>query len=155
MNVFAMFGLGVAAILGLGVASSAADTGMRIHAMLFAGAAVLAVFALISRIYGARPVAAAAPGGVDYNDGLIRAGVIASVFWGLAGFVAKLILPGNDPGGFIITGIIGIVGGIIGGFIGSLLGLGSVDGLNIGSIVLAVVGAMILLVVYRMMKKRA
>ena len=73
----------------------------------------------------------------------------------VAGFVAKLILPGNDPGGFIITGIIGIVGGIIGGFVGSLLGLGSVDGLNIGSIVLAIVGAMILLVVYRMMKKRA
>lgn len=92
MNVFAMFGLGVAAILGLGVASSAADTGMRIHAMLFAGAAVLAVFALISRIYGARPVAAAAPGGVDYNDGVIRAGVIASVFWGLAGFVVGLVL---------------------------------------------------------------
>ena len=92
MNVFAMFGLGVAAILGLGLASSAADTGMRIHAMLFAGAAVLAVFALISRIYGARPVAATAPGAVDYNDGVIRAGVIASVFWGLAGFVVGLVL---------------------------------------------------------------
>ena len=92
MNVFAMFGLGVAAILGLGLASSAADTGMRIHAMLFAGAAVLAVFALISRIYGARAVAATAPGAVDYNDGVIRAGVIASVFWGLAVFVVGLVL---------------------------------------------------------------
>ena len=86
-------------------------------------------------------------------------GIISWIVLGLvAGFVAKLILPGNDPGGFIITGItgiIGIVGGIIGGFVGSLLGLGSVDGLNIGSIALAIVGAMILLVVYRMMKKRA
>ena len=83
MNVFAMFGLGVAAILGLGVASSAADTGMRIHAMMFAGAAILAVFALISRIYGARPAAATGQGSVDFNDGVIRAGVIASMFWGV------------------------------------------------------------------------
>jgi len=92
MNVFAMFGLGVAAILGLGVASSAADTGMRIHAMMFAGAAILAVFALISRIYGVRPAAATGQGSVDYNDGVIRAGVIASMFWGLAGFSVGLVL---------------------------------------------------------------
>lgn len=83
-------------------------------------------------------------------------GIISWIVLGLvAGFIAKLILPGRDPGGFIVTGVIGIFGGVIGGFVGTLLGLGSVDGLNIGSIVLAVVGAMILLVVYRMMKKGA
>lgn len=73
----------------------------------------------------------------------------------VAGFVAKLILPGDDPGGFIVTAIIGIVGGVVGGFVGSLIGLGGVDGLNIGSIILAIVGAMILLIGYRMVKKKA
>ena len=73
----------------------------------------------------------------------------------VAGFVAKLILPGDDPGGFIVTAIIGIVGGVVRGFVGSLIGLGGVDGLNIGSIILAIVGAMILLIGYRMVKKKA
>jgi uncharacterized membrane protein YeaQ/YmgE (transglycosylase-associated protein family) len=73
----------------------------------------------------------------------------------VAGFVAKLILPGDDPGGFIVTAIIGIVGGVVGGFVGSLIGLGGVDGLNIGSIILVIVGAMILLIGYRMVKKKA
>ena len=73
----------------------------------------------------------------------------------VAGFVAKLILPGDDPGGFIVTAIIGIVGGVVGGFVGSLIGLVGVDGLNIGSIILAIVGAMILLIGYRMVKKKA
>lgn len=73
----------------------------------------------------------------------------------VAGFVAKLILPGDDPGGFIVTAIIGIVGGVVRGFVGSLIGLGGVDGLNIGSIILVIVGAMILLIGYRMVKKKA
>ena len=73
----------------------------------------------------------------------------------VAGFVAKLILPRDDPGGFIVTAIIGVVDGVVGGFVGSLIGLGGVDGLNIGSIILAVVGAMILLIGYRMVKKKA
>jgi uncharacterized membrane protein YeaQ/YmgE (transglycosylase-associated protein family) len=73
----------------------------------------------------------------------------------LLGLVAKLILPGDDPGGFIVTAIIGIVGGMVGGFVGSLIGLGGVDGRNIGSIILVIVGAMILLIGYRMVKKKA
>ena len=73
----------------------------------------------------------------------------------VAGFVAKLILPGDDPGGFSVTAIIGIVDGVVGGFVGSWIGLGGVDGLNIGSIIRAVVGAMILLIGYRMVKKKA
>ncbi len=83
-------------------------------------------------------------------------GILSWIILGLvAGFIAKMILPGDDPGGFIVTAIIGIVGGVIGGFVGSLLGLGGVDGLNIGSIILAIVGAMILLIGYRMVKKNA
>ncbi len=73
----------------------------------------------------------------------------------MLGLVAKLILPGDDAGGFIVTAIIGIVGGVVGGFVGSLIGLGGVDGLNIGSIILAIVGAIILLIGYRMVKKKA
>ena len=83
-------------------------------------------------------------------------GILSCIILGLvACFIAKMILPGDDPGGFIVTAIIGIVGGVIGGFVGSLLGLGGVDGLNIGSIILAIVGAMILLIGYRMVKKNA
>ena len=81
-------------------------------------------------------------------------GILSWIVLGLiAGFIAKLILPGKDPGGFIVTGIIGVIGGVIGGFLGNQLGFGSVDGLDFVSIVLAVVGAMNLLVVYRMVKK--
>jgi uncharacterized membrane protein YeaQ/YmgE (transglycosylase-associated protein family) len=96
-----------------------------------------------------------APGERFPVDGEIvrgRSDVDASL---VAGFIAKLIIPGDDPGGFILTAVIGIVGGVIGGFVGNLLGFGGVDGLNIGSIVLAVVGAAILLVGYRMVKKKA
>ena len=71
----------------------------------------------------------------------------------IAGIIAKVIMPGKDPGGFIVTIIIGIVGGILGGFLGGFLGLGSPDGINIGSIGIAVVGAIILLAIYRMVKK--
>ena len=56
MNGLALFGLGIAAALGLGVAAGAADEAMRIHAMLFAGAAIIAVFFLINRIYEPKAV---------------------------------------------------------------------------------------------------
>lgn len=77
-------------------------------------------------------------------------GWIAWIIVGLvAGFLAKLVMPGRDPGGFIVTMIIGIVGGVIGGFIGMELGFGDVTGINFKSILLATGGAVILLAVYR------
>ena len=80
-------------------------------------------------------------------------GIISWIILGLvAGFLAKLIMPGKDPGGFIVTAIIGIVGGIIGGFVGNALGLGGVSGFNIGSIILAVAGAIVLLIGYRLVR---
>lgn len=83
-------------------------------------------------------------------------GIISWIVLGLiAGFIAKLIMPGDDPGGFVVTAIIGIVGGVVGGFVGNLLGFGGVDGINIGSIVLAVIGAVILLIGYRVVRKNA
>jgi len=72
----------------------------------------------------------------------------------IAGFLAKLIMPGDDPGSVIVTIIIGVAGGVIGGFVGNVLGFGAVSGLNVVSIILAVVGAIILLIGYRLIVKK-
>ena len=72
----------------------------------------------------------------------------------IAGALAKFIMPGRDPGGIFITIIIGIVGAVIGGFIGNSLGYGEPSGLNIPSIIISVVGAIILLFIYRMVRGR-
>jgi uncharacterized membrane protein YeaQ/YmgE (transglycosylase-associated protein family) len=81
-------------------------------------------------------------------------GILAWIILGLvAGILAKFILPGDDPGGFIITIIIGIVGGVIGGYIGTHLGWGSVTGFNLPSIGLAILGAIVLLIGYRVVAK--
>ena len=82
-------------------------------------------------------------------------GFLSWVVLGLiAGAIAKWLLPGNDPGGFIITIVIGIVGAVIGGFIGTALGFGAVTGLNLGSIAIAVLGSVVLLMAYRALKDR-
>jgi uncharacterized membrane protein YeaQ/YmgE (transglycosylase-associated protein family) len=65
------------------------------------------------------------------------------------------VVPGPDPGGIIVTIIVGIVGGLLGGFIGQLLGFGGVNGINLGSIILAVIGSVILLLIYRAVAGRA
>ena len=75
------------------------------------------------------------------------------VLGGIVGAIAKLIMPGKDPGGFIVTILLGIAGAIVGGYISTLLGFGAVTGFNIISLVIAVVGALILLLLYRMIKK--
>jgi uncharacterized membrane protein YeaQ/YmgE (transglycosylase-associated protein family) len=60
-------------------------------------------------------------------------------------------MPGNDPGGFIVTILLGIAGAIVGGFIAVALNISNgVDDFDIGTIVLAVLGAMLLLFGYRM-----
>ena len=61
---------------------------------------------------------------------------------------------GRDPGGFIVTALIGIVGAFIGGFIGNLIGHAGVTGLNLWSILLAIVGSLVLLWIYRMTTRR-
>lgn len=78
-------------------------------------------------------------------------GIIAWIVVGLiAGALAKLILPGDDPGGIIVTILIGIVGAFVGGFVFSLFGGAGMSGFNIWSILVATVGAIILLLVYRL-----
>ena len=82
-------------------------------------------------------------------------GILAWIVFGLiAGVVAKLIMPGKDPGGFIVTILLGIGGALLGGFIGSALGFGGVSGFNFGSFLIAVLGAILLLVIYRAMSNR-
>ena len=68
----------------------------------------------------------------------------------LAGGLAKFIMPGKDPGGCLVTMLIGIVGALIGGFIGSTLLGRTVTGLDLVSLGLAVLGSVILLAVYRL-----
>lgn len=81
-------------------------------------------------------------------------GLLAWLVLGLiVGVLAKWIVPGPDPGGIIVTIFIGIAGAFVGGFLGSLLGLGGVTGFNIGSLALAVVGAVVLLWGYRMLRR--
>ena len=77
-------------------------------------------------------------------------GIIAWIIIGLiAGALGKLIMPGDDPGGIIVTILLGIAGAFVGGFITqNLLGLGS--GGFIWSIIVATLGAIILLAIYRM-----
>ncbi len=77
-------------------------------------------------------------------------GILAWIVVGLiAGALGKLIMPGDDPGGIIVTIIIGIVGAFVGGFVMNLLGFGTVSGFNIYWILVATLGAVILLAIYR------
>ncbi|MGB3468127.1 MAG: GlsB/YeaQ/YmgE family stress response membrane protein [Cyclobacteriaceae bacterium] len=80
-------------------------------------------------------------------------GILWWILVGLvAGFLAKLIMPGKDPGGFFVTILIGIVGGIIGGYIGTQLGWGGMSGFNLRSILLATGGSLLLLFIYRKLR---
>lgn len=82
-------------------------------------------------------------------------GILAWIIFGLiAGAIAKAIMPGTQGGGWLITIILGIVGAFVGGFIGSLIGWGTVEDFNLKGMILAVVGALIVLWLYGMATKR-
>ncbi len=77
-------------------------------------------------------------------------GILALLVLGLlAGLVAKLILPGNDPGGLIVTMVIGVVGAFVGGFLASALGFGGLSGFDFRTFVIAVIGSILLLLLWR------
>ena len=81
-------------------------------------------------------------------------GILSWVILGLiVGIIAKFFMPGRDPGGIFITIILGIAGAFVGGFIGSALGLGNVSGFDIRSLLTAVGGSILLLIIYRAIKK--
>jgi uncharacterized membrane protein YeaQ/YmgE (transglycosylase-associated protein family) len=80
-------------------------------------------------------------------------GIISWIILGLiAGALAKWIMPGKDPGGLVVTTLIGIGGAFVGGFLGSLVGRGGVNDFSIASIITAMVGALVLLFLYRKLK---
>lgn len=77
-------------------------------------------------------------------------GIITWIIFGLiVGLIAKLLTPGRDPGGFIVTALIGIGGSLLGGFIGRAIGLYSADQ-PAGGFVMSVIGAILLLAIYHM-----
>jgi uncharacterized membrane protein YeaQ/YmgE (transglycosylase-associated protein family) len=79
-------------------------------------------------------------------------GIIAFIILGLlAGIIAKALLPGDDPGGFIITTIIGVVGALLGGFLAAAIFGGDPldEFFDISTWITAIVGSIILLLIYR------
>jgi uncharacterized membrane protein YeaQ/YmgE (transglycosylase-associated protein family) len=81
-------------------------------------------------------------------------GIFSWILLGLiAGILAKFIMPGKDESGFVVTTLLGIAGAFIGGWIGSIVGLGTVGEFSLGSLTTAVIGALVLLFVYRAIKK--
>lgn len=83
-------------------------------------------------------------------------GWIAFIVLGLlAGAIAKLIMPGDDPGGIIITALIGVVGALLGGWLGGLIfGVELAGFFNLTTWILAIVGSLILLGIYRLVAGR-
>ncbi|HAF7523002.1 GlsB/YeaQ/YmgE family stress response membrane protein [Salmonella enterica subsp. enterica] len=82
-------------------------------------------------------------------------GIIAWIVFGLiAGVIAKLLMPGRDGGGFILTCILGIVGAVVGGWPATMFGIGgSISGFNLHSFLVAVVGAIMVLVIFRLLRR--
>jgi uncharacterized membrane protein YeaQ/YmgE (transglycosylase-associated protein family) len=83
--------------------------------------------------------------------------VIGAILLGIvAGYVGKLLMPGKDPGGFLVTIAIGIAGSLIGYFLFTeLLGIGDDDKFDFGGIIGAIIGVMILLGIYRLIAGRS
>jgi uncharacterized membrane protein YeaQ/YmgE (transglycosylase-associated protein family) len=82
--------------------------------------------------------------------------ILAWIVLGLiAGIVAKALVPGRDPGGCIITIVIGIVGALLGGWLSTLLGFGGLaGGLDLRNLVIATLGAIVLLILWRLLTGR-
>jgi uncharacterized membrane protein YeaQ/YmgE (transglycosylase-associated protein family) len=82
-------------------------------------------------------------------------GILTWIVLGLlVGVIAKMLMPGNDPGGFIVTILLGVAGALLGGFLGTYFSVGDVTGFNMVSIALAVGGALVLLILYRLLARR-
>ena len=81
-------------------------------------------------------------------------GILSWIVFGLiAGALAKWIMPGEDPGGCVITMAIGIVGAVVGGWIATMFGMGGISGFDFRSMIVAVLGAVLLLWVYRLVTR--
>ncbi len=83
-------------------------------------------------------------------------GLISTLIFGLvAGIIAKLLMPGKDPGGCIITSLLGVVGAFLGKFVSTLVGgSGDVTRWTVSGFVFAVIGAILVLLIYRLIVGR-
>jgi uncharacterized membrane protein YeaQ/YmgE (transglycosylase-associated protein family) len=83
-------------------------------------------------------------------------GILGWIVLGLiAGAIAKLIMPGDDPGGILVTMLLGIIGAVIGGFLGSrIFGIGLQSFWNLQTWIVAIIGSLILLAIYRLIAGR-
>jgi uncharacterized membrane protein YeaQ/YmgE (transglycosylase-associated protein family) len=80
-------------------------------------------------------------------------GIIGWIIFGLiVGALAKLVMPGRDPGGIVVTTLLGIVGAVVGGFVGRMLGLYGPE--EPAGFVMAFIGAIVVLALYRVAVKR-
>jgi uncharacterized membrane protein YeaQ/YmgE (transglycosylase-associated protein family) len=80
-------------------------------------------------------------------------GILSWILFGLVvGIIAKLLMPGRDPGGFIVTILLGVAGALLGGFVGRAMGFyGESEG---AGWIMSILGAILLLVLYRVMARR-
>jgi uncharacterized membrane protein YeaQ/YmgE (transglycosylase-associated protein family) len=80
-------------------------------------------------------------------------GIIGWIVFGLiVGAIAKLVMPGRDPGGIIVTMLLGVVGALLGGFVGRAMGLyGPEEG---AGWLMSIVGAIVVLMIYRLLVRR-
>jgi uncharacterized membrane protein YeaQ/YmgE (transglycosylase-associated protein family) len=77
-------------------------------------------------------------------------GILSWIVLGLiAGVLAKFLLPGRDPGGLILTILLGVVGAMVGGFIASAVGWGAIDEISLRAIAISVLGSILVLLVFR------
>jgi uncharacterized membrane protein YeaQ/YmgE (transglycosylase-associated protein family) len=82
-------------------------------------------------------------------------GILSWIIFGLiAGAIAKFLTPGRDPGGCIITIIIGVVGALLGGWLATVLGFGGISGFDFRSFVIAIGGSILLLAIWRLLSGR-
>ena len=80
-------------------------------------------------------------------------GLLSWIAFGLlAGALAKLVLPGKDPGGCLVTVAIGIAGALLGGFLATLLGFGGIAGFDPRSLAVAAGGSLLLLLGWRLVR---
>ncbi|KPK81514.1 MAG: hypothetical protein AMS25_05875 [Gemmatimonas sp. SM23_52] len=79
-------------------------------------------------------------------------GILSWIILGfVAGTIARILHPGRDRGGCLLTILLGIGGALVGGYIGTMLGWGRVSGFDLRSLALAVLGALLLLIAYRVL----
>ena len=78
-------------------------------------------------------------------------GILSWIVFGLIiGIIARFLMPGRDPMGIILTCFLGITGALLGGYVATSFGFGNMQESSIGSLVIAIVGAMVLLAIYRL-----